>query len=181
MKTTRSVLLSLTVFWACVTTGRAQNASWGIDSNTEFAVGVNGTGKSGGGSYSSPSGLWDVSFEFSYFQLGPNYEFHEGETTYTYLPTGQNATAFPWDAGFPTNSSYGSYIDGFEGSLAFANWDGGLGFISVFPPTAQNPSGSWNFELSASGPALPIPEPDPMYLVGFGLLGLTLVARARER
>ena len=57
-----------------------------------------------------------------------------------------------------------------------------MGTTELFTPPDQGVfDGSWAIDVSASGPALPVPEPNPLLLVGIGVLGLVFAHRLRRQ
>ncbi len=178
MRTIRFILVCLFLSHF-VNDGFSQSISWGSDNNTAISWGASGTGdESIGQGGTSPSGLWDVYFGFNYYPHGSIYVLTVDGAGFTYLPTGQSAESSSYGTYFPTNSTeFVAQVSQLEGSLVqFANWNGG-GNLFIYPPTDQNPSGSWSFGVGASGSALPVPEPSPLLLVVIGMLALVFAHR----
>jgi hypothetical protein len=123
--------------------------------------------------------LWSVGAGFTVGSAGGGYNrYFQYGSGVSYHAVGS------WDeqgfgSNFPTNATgYLSYFQWDQTSIVneyipiIDDWNGPAGDISWVAPTPQVPSGEWFINLYASGPALPVPEPNPLLLVGLGMLGL---------
>lgn len=165
----------------------AQDASWSADSNTGFSLQIDGQGElDGGGTYISPSGLWDVNASFS-TSLSPgssNVQVWVPGAAVTYLPSrSAGYTNGLVTALFGPYTEYYSSGGGFSGNV-------GDYFLSTFPSdwTVQGevallppwPTGDWSIYVFGSGSELAIPEPSSLLLLSLGLTVLALLHRRRH-
>ncbi len=177
MRISRSILLSLSIVCACTITGLSQSINWSSDSNTGFTLQISGYSSAFYETMYSPSGLWEVSTGFG--TPVPNV-FTQSALSITYLPTGgywnRGGYAAPIIIDEPLLSD-GAVVDTLP-----AGWSA-VGTTELFtPPDDQGVfDGSWAIDVSASGPALPVPEPNPLLLVGIGILGLSFGHRVGLR
>lgn len=180
MRLSRSILLSAAVTWVCAVTASSQSFVWSPDSNTGFHLGISGTGSNWSGTVTSPSGLWKVS---SGFQLGPLLVNRGADVLFTISGTG--ITYFPVDSSL----GFGADGEGVATNTPFLYRDATFVYFS-FPPgwlptgefvsfnwSPSTPAGSWSLSVSLSGPELPVPEPNPLLLVGFAIGGLAFTHR----
>lgn len=176
MNISRSLILSVSALCACTVTGLSQTANWSTDSNTGFSLQVTGDGwYSGGFSFTSPSGLWSVNSSFSAGEPYGNGAtlFLQYPSSITYLPTLDDLGATSYQTAISTNggdlpiTGWSTYYN----PLFWSGWSESATTILAAP----DPTGDWTIDISASGPALAVPEPNPLLLVAFGATGLGLV------
>lgn len=192
MKNLRLILLSSSVAFACVASRAFAVVTWSSDSTTSFALTICGTGLTGGGEFTSPSGRWDFEDSFDVLDFSTSLQLQQCGSSVEFTPTG-GKDSLPGYSGF-------DYVNG--DNYGSGNTSGGPGntlpgwsmdsFITYKVENPHNPNTwQWIVECDGSGPDLTdsgckpnepclelvVPEPGSLWLGGVGLCGLAFAHR----
>lgn len=192
MKHLRLIVLGSIVAFVCAAASVSASVTWSSDSPANFAFTLSGTGPTWGpGNLVSPSGLWD-------FTGGGDVELFGG-TSRLSLTQGGMGVEFVTSASLDDFPGYGDLFAASgvvrDGNTLdpilntpqspFFGWSGRYGIQYDIPDPQNSSTWSWTMQMSGSGPALTapavnVPEPGSLLLVGFGLMALPVLHRLRR-
>ncbi|MGD1019762.1 MAG: PEP-CTERM sorting domain-containing protein [Verrucomicrobiia bacterium] len=192
MKHLRLILLSSSVAFACVVPRAFAVVTWSSDCPTSFALTISGTGPTGGGNFTSPSGQWDFEDSFDVLDFSTSLQLQQCGSSVEFAPSG-GKDIFPGYSGFGyvngDNYESGNTSSGPGNTLPGWSVDSFITYDVVNP---HNPdTWRWTVECQGSGPGLAdsgckppvsgcgivVPEPGTLWLVGVGLCGLAFAHR----
>lgn len=140
---------------------KAQDALWASDTNDKFSLTLSGSGIPSG-AVNSPSGLWQLSYTFNFYESNAKIYLSQGSSSATFLPEPSLQLVFsPYaDLLNGTLPAYdGNTSDNYLG-LGSEGWHGNLDITILSQPDVGDPA-TWTWQIAAdgNGPAIAVPEP----------------------
>lgn len=194
MKNLCLILLSSSVAFACVAPRTFALVTWSNDCPTSFELTICGTGPTGGGKFTSPSGQWEFDDSFNVTNFPTSLQLQQCGGSVEFAPSGgKDDLPGCFGFGYANGNNYECGTTSSSPENTLPGWSIGS-FITYDVVNPHNPdTWQWTIECHGSGPDLVesgcktdwpccenmIPEPGSLSLVGVGLCGLGFLHRRR--